>query len=132
MTIKVTVGSDGSYTCDPQRKDKDKGKGSITWKLTPQGYHFVSPYITWGSQTPATAPAPVDVFEAPQPNKSSTQFTVEDNNGNGSVNSHYDYPYTLYIAADPPGKPSKRLRDTAESISTLRASSDPVIRNQPK
>jgi hypothetical protein len=132
MTIKVTVDGSGGYTCDPARKDKDKGKGRITWKLETKGYHFVSPYITWGTQSPTSAPAPIDVFEAPQPNKTFTQFTVEDNNSNGSVNSHYDYPYTLYIAADPAGKSSKRLRDTAESVSTLRASSDPVIRNQPK
>ncbi len=131
MTIEVKVKDLDTYTCTPARKDKDRGTGTITWALKSKGYRFVSPYVTWGTPTPASAPQASDVFEAPVPDKDRTSFSVVDNNFNGSGNTHYDYPYTLYIETVPSKQDAKHRKSTT-LVSARLVASDPIIRNQPK
>lgn len=116
MTIEVTVKADGTYSCTPATKEKKKGKGSITWEMKTDGWHFVEPGVTWGTQTPAGAPAPNTVFT--NTTVKAKKITVDDDNQNGSGSSNYDYPYTLSIAADSPahGRGSPSLEKSSEII----------------
>lgn len=124
MTIKVTINSDGGYTCDPGIKDKAKGKGSITWKIQTDGYHFASPGVTWGTPDPSTGPKGSDVFGAPDID--GNKMTVTDDNGGGST---VDYPYSLTIVADPTSQASKPTTDKVHPV--RHEKNDPIIRNEP-
>lgn len=126
MTINVTINGDGTYAYDPPTKEKGKGKGTITWKLATNGYHFASPGVTWGTPVPSTAPPPGEVF-AP-PDIKATKMTVEDDNpGSGTV----DYPYTLTIVADDPKRAADATRDDSGMQAARLVANDPIIRNLP-
>lgn len=113
MTIDVYLDTTQTppVTVVPQVKDKDKGKGTITWKpASGQDFSFVS--LTFVSN-PGCFGVP-DV----KPNK----ITVDDDNSGGT--SVGDFPYVIVVSFEGKNYSSATPGPGAES-------SDPTIRNKP-
>ena len=117
MTIKVTVDATGVVICDPVRKVKGKGKGTITWELKTSGYDFVDMH-----------------FEDPQPpagifsNKvvKKNKITIDDDVKAGTPAVDYTYVITVTKESKTPTKTAMRTASTS-----LESSGKAIIRNEP-
>lgn len=124
MTIKVKAGSNGNFSCDPETKDKAKGKGTITWQLDTKGHHFVEPGVTWQTPHPTNAPSPSEVFGTPD--VKDNKITVEVDNPGGAAAACY--PYILSIEPD---ATRDALGPDSEKSRPSLAESRGIIRNMP-
>lgn len=113
MTIEVYLDTtaDPAVTVEPQHKDKDKGKDTITWK---PGKHQ---NFTFTSLKFDTEPNPFGT-----PDVKDHKITVDDDNSSGT--SIGDFPYTIVVQYN--GKPynSKKISPSGEIMG-------PVIHNKP-
>jgi hypothetical protein len=113
MTIDVTVDANGAVICDPKKKVKGKGKGTITWDLKTKGYKFVGLVF---EEPPPTA----GVFS--NPIVKDKKITIEDDVKEGTP--VVDYPYVISLTEEP-------TASTKSASTRLESSGRAVIRNDP-